>query len=401
LGAQLEQGAPFDIMPAFNSGLLATGHWPLATRMKFGLLYLPTYVPELDGSVGEFYEHMLEQIDYAGDLGYHSVWVTEHHFDHYGGTLPNPAVFGTAIAQRTAFIRIGVAVSVLPLHHPLLVAEDYAMLDVLSNGRLDFGVGRGSVPDEYEQLGVSADDSAETMVEATELITRAWRGEEIEHRGRRFSYPRLSLLPRPVQRPHPPIWVGAVRSPETFEWAGRNGFNVMVLPYMIPPEVLKKQLAVYFAAAEKAGHDRSRLEVFAKFHVFVAEEAAEARRLAGPAYANYGRLAAARSGANTREYYGAADTSFERHAAEFKIIAGSPQDCIERIRYWRDTLGITYIGGTFHFGGLAHEATLRSMELFAQEVAPAVETPENGRRPPAGPNVRLTPPSIGRPGDDG
>lgn len=341
--------------------------------MKFGLLYLPTYVPELDGPPAEFYDRMLEQVAFADELGYESVWLTEHHFDFYGGTLPNPAVFGAAIAQRTSRIRIGVAVSVLPLHNPLLVAEDYAMLDVLSNGRLDFGVGRGSVPTEYDQLGVSADDSAEIMVEATELITRAWREDEIEHRGRHFSYPRLSLLPRPVQRPHPPIWVGAVRSSETFEWAGRNGFHVMVLPYMFPPEVLKKQLEVYFAAAEQAGHDRSRLEVFAKFHVFAAEDAAEARRLAAPAYANYGRIATARSGANTQEYYRAAGSSFDQHVAEFKVIAGSPDDCIERVRYWRDTLGITHIGGTFHFGGLSQEATLRSIGLFAREVAPAFQ----------------------------
>lgn len=340
--------------------------------VKFGLLYLPTYVPELDGTPVQFYNKMLDQIALADDLGYESVWLTEHHFDYYGGTLPNPAVFGAAIAQRTRRIRIGVAVSVLPLHNPLLVAEDYAMLDVLSAGRLDFGVGRGSVPAEYAQLGISTEQTAEIMVEATELITRAWRDDDFEHRGRHFSYPRIALLHRPVQRPHPPIWVGAVRSPETFEWAGRNGFHLMVLPYMFPPEVLTKQIELYHAAAQQAGHDPSALEIFAKFHVFAAETAAEARRFAAPAYANYQRIAGARSGKAEPDYW-RAGTSYDQHFADFKVIAGGPADCIERIRYWRETLGITHIGGTFHFGGLSQEATLRSLDLFAREVAPVFQ----------------------------
>src|SRR5918911_239361 len=145
--------------------------------MKFGLLYLPTYVPELDGSVGTFYERMLEQIVRADDLGYASVWLTEHHFDFYGGTIPNPAVFGAAVARATKNIRIGTAVTVLPMHNPLLVAEDFAMLDVLSNGRVDLGIGRGSVTAEYREFGISNEQSASVMAEANDLILKAWSQE--------------------------------------------------------------------------------------------------------------------------------------------------------------------------------------------------------------------------------
>jgi natural product biosynthesis luciferase-like monooxygenase protein len=340
--------------------------------MKFGLLYLPTYVPELDGGLPEFYGRMLEQIAFADELGYDSVWLTEHHFDPYGGTIPNPAVFGVAVAQRTRRIRIGVAVSVLPLHNPLLVAEDYAMLDVLSNGRLDFGVGRGSVPAEFMEFGISPENSAEVMVEATELILRAWREDGFEHRGKNFSHPRISLLPRPVQSlsgGHPPIWVGAARTPDTFEWAGRNGFHLMVLPYMFPVDVLKPKIDLYFEALGAAGHDPARAEVMAKFHVFVGQSAAEARRYGQPAYENYKRVSGSRSGV-AREHYWRAGSSWDQEVAEYKVIAGSPDDCIERIRYWRETLGITHIGGTFHFGGLEQQATVHSLELFAREVAP-------------------------------
>ncbi len=338
--------------------------------MKFGLLYLPTYLPELDGPPAEFYAHMLEQIELADALGYDSVWLTEHHFDHYGGTIPNPAVFGVAVAQRTRRIRIGSAVTVLPFHNPLLVAEDFAMLDVLSNGRLDFGVGRGSVQAEYRQFGISNEASAEVMVEATELILRAWSEDSFEHRGRHFGHSRISLLPRPVQKPHPPVWVGAARTPDTFEWAGRNGFHLMVLPYMFPPEFLQERIGIYRDALRAAGHDPARMEILAKFHVFVADNAGQARELAADAYEGYQRVAAARTG-REHENYWRAGAGYDQHVGELKVIAGSPDECIERIRYWRDTLGITHIGGTFHFGGLDQQATLRSLQLFAREVAPA------------------------------
>jgi alkanesulfonate monooxygenase SsuD/methylene tetrahydromethanopterin reductase-like flavin-dependent oxidoreductase (luciferase family) len=208
------------------------------------------------------------------------------------------------------------------------------------------------------------------MVEATELILRAWRETEFEYRGRRFNYPRVALLPRPVQQPNPPIWVGAARTPETFEWAGRNGFDLMVLPYMFPPGVLDEKIELYREALRAAGHDPAEREILAKFHVFVADSAHDARRLAADAYDNYQRVAGARSGRQHANYW-RAGSSFEQQVAENRVIAGSPDECIERIRYWRDRLGITHLAGTFHFGGLAQDVTLRSIERFAREVAPA------------------------------
>ncbi|HYY87918.1 MAG TPA: LLM class flavin-dependent oxidoreductase [Chloroflexota bacterium] len=345
--------------------------------MKFGLLYLPTYVPELDGPVGTFYDRMLEQIARAEELGFQSVWLTEHHFNIYGGTISNPAVFGAAIARATQRIRIGTAVTVLPLHNPLLVAEDFAMLDVLSDGRLDFGIGRGSVSAEYREFGIATDGvgSASVMAEGSDLILRAWSEERFSFRGQHFSYDDISLWPRPVQQPHPPIYVGAARTPDTFAWAGQRGYHVMVLPYMFPPEFLHERLGLYRDALRGSGHDPSSVDVLAKFHVFVADSAEEASRVAGPAYDNYQRIARNRSGREHQDYW-RAGTEWDDQVRAYKIIAGAPDDCIERIRYWRDTLGINHLGGTFHFGGLSQEATLRSIELFAREVAPAFASEE-------------------------
>lgn len=335
--------------------------------MKFGLLYLPTYQPELDGPYSLFYEHMLEQVQRGEALGFEGVWFTEHHFNRYGGAVPNPAILGAAIAQRTRRIRIGVAVSVLPLHNPLFVAEDYAMLDVLSGGRLDFGVGRGSVAAEYQQLKVPEDTSPTVMEEATDLILVAWRGQPFSFEGEHFNYHGITLLPTPVQRPHPPVWVGASRSHSTYAWAGRKGFHIMVLPYLIPLDELGPCLDVYRASLSQAGHDADQRHVFAKFHVFAADSRAEARRYAEPALLNYYQTTAGRShlGKPTGER-----DPYDAQAAERKMIFGTPDDCVEAISYWQERLGVTYIGGLFHFGGLDQAAALRSIELFGREVAP-------------------------------
>jgi natural product biosynthesis luciferase-like monooxygenase protein len=343
--------------------------------LKFGLLYLPTYVPELDGPVGVFYDRMLEQIARADELGYHSVWLTEHHFDVYGGTVPNPAVLGAVVARTTRRIRVGTAVTVLPMHNPLLVAEDFAMLDVLSNGRLDMGIGRGSVGAEYREFGISNEDSASTLAEAADLLLKAWSQERFSHHGQHYAYDNISLVPRPIQQPHPPIYVGASRTAETFTWTGAQGFHLMVLPYMFPPEYLQERIGLYFDALRQAGHDPKRMDIMAKFHVFVAESREEASRLAGPAYDNYQRIARNRSGREHKAYW-RDGLEWDEEVQRFNIIAGTPEDCIERIRYWREQLGLTHIGGTFHFGGLAQDATLRSIELFAREVAPVFTTEE-------------------------
>src|SRR5262245_10630796 len=142
--------------------------------MRFGGHYLPTYIPELDGTVAEFYERMFEQMALMDELGYRDVWVTEHHFDEYGGTIPHPPTFLAAVARATRRIRLGVAISVLPLHNPIQVAEAYAMLDNISNGRVEFGVGRGSTPSEFDEFGIGYADSALRMREATNLIRAAW-----------------------------------------------------------------------------------------------------------------------------------------------------------------------------------------------------------------------------------
>jgi len=238
--------------------------------MRFGAHYLPTYIPHLDGSVGEFYRTMFAQMEELEQLGFNDLWVTEHHFSEYGGTLPHPPIFLSAIARSTRRLRLGVAVSVLPLHNPLELAESYAMLDVISNGRLEFGVGRGAEPVEFRRAGISQDNTRPQMQEIVELLRQAWSDEPINFHGQFFDYTDVRVLPKPVQRPHPPFWVGCSLSEESYHWTGANGFNLMTLPYLVPTEI-GNYVKTYRKALVGAGYDPATRQSLAKCHVYVAE----------------------------------------------------------------------------------------------------------------------------------
>lgn len=344
--------------------------------MRFGAHYTPTYVPALDGPVGEFYRRMFEQIELLDELGVHDAWVTEHHFHEYGGTLPHPPTFLAAVARTTRRIRLGVAVSVLPFHNPLQIAEEYAMLDVIANGRLEFGVGRGSTPPEYEDFRISPDDSAQRMREATEIIRRAWADDVLSFQGAIFAYDNVRVLPKPVQRPHPPIWVGASRSDDTFRWAGQQGFHLLTLPYMYDPPVLQRWIGIYRQALVEAGHDPRTREVLGKFHIYVTERNDAVLPEAGPYLARYEAVAHDRLSRQRGPRRDLLGVHRDRHdlaheVASGNIIAGDPDTCIAVIRRWQATLGLTAISGTFYFGGLPQELALRNIRLFAEHVLPA------------------------------
>src|SRR5438309_4142845 len=169
--------------------------------MKFGAHYLPTYVPDMDGPVNEFYQRMFAQMEELDRLGYDHVWVTEHHFAMYGGTLPHPPTFMAAIARTTKRVRLGVAVSVLPLHNPIEAAESYAMVDVISNGGLDVGIGKGAESHEYKKPGRNQPEATGGLYESTEILGRAGSERRVNFKAESLIYGNVRVLPKPVQRP--------------------------------------------------------------------------------------------------------------------------------------------------------------------------------------------------------
>lgn len=173
---------------------------------------------------GDVYSELLDLFAHGETLGFTRTWVAEHHFSDYG-TLGGPPVFLAALAARTSSMRLGSAVSVLPFHDPLRLAEDYAAVDVISGGRLDFGAGRGYQPGEFAGFGVDMADARDRFWEELDIITTAWKGEPFAHDGRFHRFPEVAVRPRPLQDPVP-LYVASV-SPETFDLALERNYEVM------------------------------------------------------------------------------------------------------------------------------------------------------------------------------
>ncbi|MFI5269890.1 MAG: LLM class flavin-dependent oxidoreductase [Chloroflexota bacterium] len=171
--------------------------------MKFDYYILNSYVRELDGEGPELYAKWIEQVELAEELGYSCAWITEHHFDDYGGMLPSPQLLIASLAQRTSHIRLGTSVSLLPMHQPVRIAEDMAVLDVLTNGRIEVGVGSGMAQTRYGVFGIDPADVRARLEEGVDVLVRAWTHEQFLWDGRFVHCPTpVTVRPRPV---HPPL----------------------------------------------------------------------------------------------------------------------------------------------------------------------------------------------------
>ena len=183
------------------------------------------------------YDSTLAQMLAAEPLGYHSAWIAEHHFNDYG-LCPAPPVMAAYVAARTTALRLGMGVSLLPLHHPVDLAEGLAVLDVVSGGRLDVGIGRGGTLQDYQTFQSDRADARARVEEGIALIQQSWRGEPFDFRGRFHSAERLHVRPRPVQRPHPPLFV-ACNSEDSVRSAARLGLPTLS-SFFVPVDELQR-----------------------------------------------------------------------------------------------------------------------------------------------------------------
>src|SRR5512144_796564 len=209
--------------------------------MRFGWLTL-SHSPSPDGDRAAI-EEQLEQACAAEILGFDSVWLTEHNFTGEA-VYCDPIPFASALAVRTSRIRIGFAVIQLALRHPIRLAVELALLDNLSRGRVDVGVGRGSLYNEYEYVGygLRSEDSRERSAETLEILTRAWTEEPFAYRGKYYDLRLPALRPRVYQRPHPPIWRSVV-TPASYAECGRLGVPIMTP--RVPIDGLRDRLKLY------------------------------------------------------------------------------------------------------------------------------------------------------------
>jgi natural product biosynthesis luciferase-like monooxygenase protein len=346
--------------------------------MKFGVFFLceqPSWQSQRAA-----YQDAIDQAVYADALGFDAVWIAEHHFSEYG-IAPDVAVLAAAVAQRARRMRIGTAVSILPFNHPIRTAESFAMVDVLSDGRLDFGVGRGYQPAEFAGFGLPMDQSRERFEESLEIIRQAWTQETVNFEGRFFQVRGVTVRPRPVQKPHPPIW-GAAVSPESFEMMARKGLRFLSAPSITPPAMMAESYRTYRTVWQASGHPVDELEVPALHFTYVADSEPRARREPeGSAmwyFETIARLIAPEPAAACvspgYDFYARARRHLE--TVEYDklyrdvLLFGDVERVTERIRFLRDELGVTYLLCWMNFGGLASDLARDSIRRFAEKVMP-------------------------------
>jgi alkanesulfonate monooxygenase SsuD/methylene tetrahydromethanopterin reductase-like flavin-dependent oxidoreductase (luciferase family) len=218
--------------------------------MKFGLLTLFDHYAE-DCSEEQYYKNFFDEVSYAEELGFDSIWIGEHHFCRY--ICPAPQIIAGAIAQRTKKIRIGTSIVLLPHHDPIRLAEDYALVDLLSGGRLDLGVGRGFIKSTYDGFNQSMDQSRERFNECLEIIERAWNQPTFSYDGQFYRANNVSILPRPLQKPAPPIFMAAAISPESFVAAGQRGHSITLAPFFQSRSTLKENIQLYKDTLRQSG----------------------------------------------------------------------------------------------------------------------------------------------------
>ncbi|HXR34372.1 MAG TPA: LLM class flavin-dependent oxidoreductase [Candidatus Binataceae bacterium] len=345
--------------------------------MKFGVLYNIDYQPKVHGSPSAYFEQILEQVELLEELGYDAAWFGEHHYSGY--SFGNPAMIALAAASRTKRLRLGTGVSLIPLHHPLRLAEEYAMLDVLSGGRLDYGVGRGFLSYAYDLFNINMAQSHERYHEGVELIIKAWTAEgAFSFDGRFWKLRDYEFFPKPVQKPHPPIFAAGAGTPASFTWAGGLGLDLCTALFGPDKTLLKNGLKSYRETLASSGYDPAQRTVTSVTQMYCGETKAEALRHGGRYTLNYYKFFASLDsrGSQPSGARALAQARIEDLDAANLVLLGDPDDLVPRIADVRDSFGIDLLLFEVAQGGASHKEVVRSLRLFAECVMPKFKEPE-------------------------
>ena len=351
--------------------------------MQFGLNFFPCLTPAVKPAA-QYFSEAMHLIGLADELGYVHIRQVEHYFGPYGGYSPNPIVFLAAAAQRTRKARL-VTGAVLPaFNNPLKLAGELAMLDGLSDGRLDAGFARAFLPHEFETFGISLDESRARFNEGIAEVRLLLSSENASHKGQFHSFTDVTSYPRPTQKPHPPIWIAATGTPQTFEETGRAGFSIMTIP--LEPKRMRELFDIYRDAWRSAGHP-GRGSVMSNFIMCCLPSRAEAYECARePTNGHLRGLAAAAAGwlkgASTKDYPGydrmlaaISRETFEDQVAKGVGLVGTPKDVIEMVRaYANDVGGLESASLHVVPSTMPVNVAERAMRQFSADVLPHLAT---------------------------
>jgi alkanesulfonate monooxygenase SsuD/methylene tetrahydromethanopterin reductase-like flavin-dependent oxidoreductase (luciferase family) len=325
------------------------------------------------------FDELLEQIELTEKLNFNEAWFAEHHHSDYG-MLASPNLMIAALARRTERLRFGNLVSVLPLYDPMRLAEECAMLDILTGGRLNIGLGRG-VPKDDMKHRLDRETAQARFEEGIEILLRAWTGDTFSYTGKAWGYEEISCRPQPLQKPHPPIYYGAT-SPDSPAMVARRGWNLALSRQ--PLANCAKAIEKYRAELANLGHVNGTDDAIMVRDIYVADSDDQARREAVPEIMRFWQLAtdnywrgetvseADLTRFTERYAYYPGGLTIKRLDEWGTSLIGSPETVVKKARAMIATAKPDSLVGMFQFGGLKHEQVMHSLELFGTKVMPAL-----------------------------
>ena len=346
--------------------------------MKFALFILASWTEKDANAQSRIYGEAVEQIQYAEEMGFDSVWIAEHHSSRYG-IFPSLMPIVSYIAARTKHIRIGTGVSVLPFHNPILLAEESAMVDVLSNGRLEFGVGRGSANYEYGNFDIDFESRDQRFQEVLDIILGLWTTTGFTYHGEFYKVNDLTLAPLPLQKPHPPVFLAVSRTAASVDVAVSR--DLPILTSFSTPEADNLGLFSLYAERCAAAGKPANIERMPYFRfIYLSEDEKEAREYPRASLTWVRDLGGFRRTLTHGEEINVDLDHWRRtrpvdppsYESELETTAyfGTPDQCVQKIAKLQKDHSIGYFGASMSFGSMKHAKVLRSMELFAKEVMP-------------------------------
>ena len=324
----------------------------------------------------------INQVVYADTLGFDNAWLAELHFQSAFSVMSAPLLIAASIAQQTDKIKIGNAVNLIPLHHPVRLAEEIATLDVISNGRAVFGAGRGSMPSHLEGFGIQSSDTRAQFEESLDIILKCWSRNNVNYKGTFYNVTDVNVVPKPIQKPYPEIYIAA-NSQDSFEYAGSLNHNILVTPMIISTEKVLEGLSHYRAVSSECNSVGKTHDVTVNAPIYVYEEN-DAEKLDPiiESVSNYietlKKIYTSPAAIRASKHNPGIQRSLNRYNSidftdidrEYGIF-GTAEECVDKILKLKSNLDFDQLMGWFNIGGLlSNDQVKSSMRLFAERVRP-------------------------------
>jgi alkanesulfonate monooxygenase SsuD/methylene tetrahydromethanopterin reductase-like flavin-dependent oxidoreductase (luciferase family) len=327
--------------------------------VKFGVLQFFSW-PERRVDLATVYARALDRIEIMDRNAYDAVWLAEHHFSSFS-VCPSVHMVGMLAAARTRRLRIGTGVSLAPFYHPLRLAEEVALLDLLSGGRVNWGAGRGFARIEFAAFGVPPEESTSRFRETVEIVLKTWTEERLSFAGEHFRFDDIEVLPKPAQCPHPPVWMAA-SSEGAIEWAAGRGFSILMDPHSSGIEIGRKR-RLYADRLAEAGFSETGRDIPVARLVALGKTAGEAAAVArnGAEWIVNSYLGAQHRPVMQANFTPEGVDPVQRYLDEV-ILHGTPEAVTDQILRLREEVGLDYL----LCAPLSHETFM----LLTEEVLP-------------------------------